>query len=268
MPELPDVAGFEARVRRTALHRRVERTVVHDTRLLGQRLTPQGLGRRLKGVEFTETRRHGKYLMMRASEAGWLVLHFGMTGFPQCVEEGEALPDYTRLQLELTDGGQFAMSCRRMLGEVDFVEAPEKLADAKALGPDALDASVNRDAFRRMFAGRGGMMKSLLMDQGTIAGIGNVYADEILFQSGVHPKTRADQLSDDALNGVHRVMRRVLSTAARRCAKGQPLPSRYLTVHRDRNNGCPDCGGQLETVEVSGRTTYLCPACQEPPKAA
>lgn len=262
MPELPDVASFEAYLNRAAIPHTVARLSVSDERILDDGLTAQGLGRRLKKARLSETRRHGKYLLVHAGNSGWLALHFGMTGYPRFYDAGDDPPGHTRLRLDFTDGSHLAIVWQRMLGDVAFAETPGELAEAKDLGPDALDDGVDADRFAAMYTGRKGMVKPALMDQSTVAGIGNVYADEILFQAGVHPKRACNDLGEKAWRTMHRVMRRVLRTASRRRSEGKRLPSGYLLRARETDGQCPNGHGDLEKTKVSGRATWLCSRCQ------
>ena len=106
------------------------------------------------------------------------------------------------------------------------------------------------------------MIKPALMNQKLIAGIGNLYADEILFQAGVHPETRADELSNADFGRLFRVMRRVLRIASDRLADVDRFPRGYLLPRRGEGEPCPACGRDMERVTVSGRTSVFCPGCQ------
>ncbi len=226
-------------------------------------ISPSTLRRRLQGRELESTRRYGKHLFLRITDDGWLRLHFGMTGSPAYyrngAEEGPD-PEHTRLRLDFEGGGHMAYINVRRLGEIGLVEDPERFVEEEALGPDALDPDFDAEALAELLAGRRGAVKSTLMDQSHIAGIGNVYADEILFQAGIHPETEAGALEPDQVETLHRQMRRVLEAAID--ARVQDFPEWFLLTHRGGDMRCPECGGELETTEVSGRTTYVCPRRQ------
>ena len=109
------------------------------------------------------------------------------------------------------------------------------------------------------------MIKSTLMDQSLVAGLGNVYSDEILFQAGVHPRRKADTLDTDELRALYRVMRRVLRVTTDRRADPGEFPRGYLTARREEGAACPCCDDRVETCTVSGRKSYVCPYCQPAP---
>ncbi|MFP4053938.1 MAG: Fpg/Nei family DNA glycosylase [Phycisphaerae bacterium] len=264
MPELPDVAGFQQYLDSTALRKSVSHTHVPVRKVLDD-ATPQLLSRRLKGKSLKESRRHGKYLFARAPDAGWLVMHFGMTGELQYSEESEEMPEHTCVALDFENGGQLAFRCPRKLGRVSFAEDVDEFLRDHDLGPDALDDSLSADRFVELLGDRRGSIKSALMDQSLIAGIGNIYSDEILFQAGLRPDSKVDQLSEKQVRIIYRVMRRVLATASRHGGDLRKLPPRYMLPDRSPHKPCPRCDGKLRKKTVSGRSAIYCPNCQSKP---
>jgi formamidopyrimidine-DNA glycosylase len=122
---------------------------------------------------------------------------------------------------------------------------------------------IKRDEFVSVFRNKNTQAKPALTDQSLISGIGNIYADEILFQAGIHPRKKVSELSDDELVHVYEVMRHVLQTAVAAGADISKLPADFLLPHRKEGNNCPRCKGPLETIKISGRTTFFCPSCQK-----
>ena len=109
------------------------------------------------------------------------------------------------------------------------------------------------------------MIKSRLMDQHIIAGIGNIYSDEILFQARVHPRTATDELDEEALRTVFDKMKTILKTAIDYDAEPSHFPDDFIIPRRHEDGECPVCGDNVERVKVSGRSAYFCPRCQEEP---
>jgi formamidopyrimidine-DNA glycosylase len=105
-------------------------------------------------------------------------------------------------------------------------------------------------------------LKSVLMDQSLISGIGNIYSDEILFQAGIHPEKGVDTLDEKAIHHLFMTLREVLETAIEAGAEIEKLPDTFLIPHREKKGVCPRCGLPLHTVTVSGRTSYYCPQQQ------
>lgn len=145
---------------------------------------------------------------------------------------------------------------------IGLIDEPAGFVEAEGLCPDALDSRLDRAAFREMLAGRRGMVKSALTGQSLIAGIGNIYGDEMLFQAAIHPKAAARELDEQQANALYRAMRHVLRLAIERQADPERLPRSWLLPHRREGERCPRCGGSIERVKVSRRTGYFCPACQ------
>ena len=265
MPELPDVELFKRHLDGTCLGRTIRHVTVNDARILSD-ISASELARRLDGVQLTGSQRHGKHLLVSLQPPGWLTLHFGMNGSLKHFEEGERDPPYDRVRFDFADGHHLAYVNPRLFGHVGLATDAEAFIAEEGLGPDALDSRFDFVAFERALAGRKRNVKSLLMDQTVIAGIGNIYSDEILFQAGIHPRERCDRLSGDAKKRLFRCIKEVLQTAVDAGAGADRLvdrlPRRFLIPQRERGRRCPRCGAEIAAVKFSGRTAYYCPRCQ------
>ena len=266
MPELPDVEGFKNTLDRHALGRKVEAADVLDERIV-EGIEPSRLIDALRGCSLTRSERYGKILLVETDgdggAAGWLVMRFGMTGelvFEECRDA--ALPRHTRLVLDPGEAGRLAYRSQRMLGHVTLVADRDRFIERLELGPDGLSPALDRQRLRAALERRRGPVKSLLMDQSLVAGIGTVYADEILFQARLHPATRGTELTDRQIGRLARTLKRVLRTAAERGGDVDRLPKRYLLPQRRPGGRCPACDGSIETAKIGGRTACFCPACQ------
>jgi formamidopyrimidine-DNA glycosylase len=198
MPELPDVEGFKRVLAKNALGKTIIRVVVNDARILGK-LPARTFVYRLNGAKLVEARRHGKHLMASVDRGGWLTLHFGMSGALQFVRKPDSEPPFTRVRLDFADNGSLAYTNKRMLGRVGLVKDAADFVTAEKLGPDALDRRLGFAAFRAAVFGIKRDVKAVLMDQRVIAGIGNIYSDEILFQARINPAERMDKLAPTQL---------------------------------------------------------------------
>lgn len=260
MPELPDVEIFKRYLNATALHRKIAKVRAADDRVLTG-VSLRTLQRRMEGHQFLQTDRHGKHLFVKIEDDGWLMLHFGMTGFLQFYKKTETRPDHVRFEVEFEDGYRLAYDNQRLLGRVAVTKHPRTFASDENLGPDAKE-DLSPGAFRDLMQGRSGMIKSTLMNQEVIAGIGNVYADEILFQAGIHPKVSIEDLSGEDLERVYRAMQTVFEKAVAAKAQPEDMPEDFLLPRRQPGEPCPRCGGTVEKIKVSGRSGYMCPECQ------
>ncbi len=269
MPELPDVCGFERYLQSTALKQRVARSHLTAERLL-LGVTRQRLQSRLKGARLQRTLRRGKWLLVELHDdgrsRGWLGLHFGMTGelryFEATRPQPDVLPEHTRLLLSLENGYHLAYQSQRLLGYVTHVNNPAAFFEQQEVGPDALEGGLDPAGLERRLQGRRAQIKTALMDQSLQAGIGNVYADEILFQAEVHPATPIPELKATQLRHLQRVIQRVLRVACRHGGEVQALPRTYLLPHREQGARCSRCGGRIAKIRIAGRPTYLCESHQ------
>lgn len=260
MPELPDVEIFGHALEAAALSKTINTVDIDENRIL--KTGPSELRSTLQRDAFEATYRHGKYLFAELSNASrLLVLHFGMSGFLQMHGKGETPPHHTHLDIHFNDGSSLAYSCMRKLGVIDLTESISDYCSREALGPDAL--AVSEADFKSMLMAHRGMVKSTLMDQTIIAGLGNIYTDEILFQAGIYPKKKAKQLTDEEMLRIHNRMETVLQKAVEKHADPDQFPGSFITPLRQEEARCPKCQTSLEKMKVAGRSTYYCPACQQ-----
>jgi formamidopyrimidine-DNA glycosylase len=259
MPELPDVETYRRYLNATGLHQRIASTDVESAAVLAG-TTPRGLARALEGTSFESTRRHGKYLFASLARGGWLVLHFGMTGELKYFKHREDAPDYTQCLITYDNGFHLAYAAPRKLGRIGLTDSPQRLIQDKELGPDALD--LNAEAFVELASKRRGSIKPWLMNQEIMAGIGNIYSDEILFQAGLHPRRSVGELDETTLRRLHRVLCSVLEAAIKARVDPIQMPAGFLLPHRRKGGRCPKCGTHLKTVKAAGRTAWYCPRCQ------
>lgn len=260
MPELPDLRVLEEYVDATSLHRRIEDVMLRAD--LVSDPVPQRIRDGLRGAAFEETRRHGKHLFIRAGDRGWLHLHFGMTGDLVAYSTGEQ-PEHTELRVDFADGSHLACTSTRRFGEISWVEDVDRYVEDAGLGPDPLEDDLDAAALRERFSGRSGTLKGTLMTQEVVAGLGNLYVDEILFQAGLHPESETGHLDDADLEHLATTMHEVVEAAVAARADPGRLPDDWLLPHREPGEPCPRGDGTIERIEVSGRATYLCPGHQE-----
>lgn len=252
MPELPDVEGFRRTFDRYAAGKTVGS--VHVDRGVARNATPQAIGRALKGRSLSRSDRKGKWLIC-ATDGATLLLHFGMTG--DLIWNAEDHP-HNRMTLELDDGDLVFRDMRKLGGVWIARDAGELDQTLARVGPDAV--KVSKKEFLERVSRRRGSIKSALMDQTVVSGLGNLTVDESLWRARIAPKRAAASLSDDELPALNRSVNSVLRSAS----KVGHVPGRrgWLTGARDRSGACPRCGARLERATVAGRTTYWCPSCQ------
>jgi formamidopyrimidine-DNA glycosylase len=264
MPELPDVEIFNRLVLGHCRGRTIAQALVRDPGIL-QGISTDALEARLKGKEMRSSARHGKHLFILFQHDA-LVMHFGTNGSLELVPPDGTEPAYTRLFLYFDGGGCLAYVNPRRLGGVGLCASVEEFIGRSGLGPDVLDDGFDLRAFAAILAGSKRDVKAVLMDQRLMAGLGNIYSDEVLFQAGIHPQTPARNIVEASAARLFGAMRETLETAIR-CGAGsegavERLPKDFLLPQRHRGGHCPRCGTALTAAKHAGRTSYYCPRCQ------
>ena len=260
MPELPEVETFKCYLDATSLHRRITSVEVRDAYVL-QDISARELTRGLKRRRFENSRRHGKYLFVRADDQAWLRLHFGMTGSLHYLNGDEQPPKTARVLFHFAKNNRLAFDDQRKFGEIGLIRNVDEFLRKRGIGPDALDVSFSQ--FKSMLRTHRGKVKAILLNQKLIAGIGNLYADEILFRARIHPATETRRSSDQNLARLFRATRYILEKAIARKADADRIPKSWLLSHRGKQGKCPRCGRKLESATVGGRTSWFCAHCQK-----
>jgi formamidopyrimidine-DNA glycosylase len=260
MPELPDVETFKRYLDATSLHQRISSVDLESAYVL-KGVSARELARGLRGRCFECSRRHGKHLFVRADGNIWLRMHFGMTGSLQYFKHEQKAPTYTRVLFIFTNRHGLAFQDQRKFGEVGLLKDVDEFLKKRALGPDALEISPSQ--FREIFEKHRGAVKAILLNQKLIAGIGNIYADEILFRARVHPATQISVLRGKTVTKLFRATRYILKAAIEAKADADRMPKSWLLPHRGRGSKCPRCGRELKSSRIGGRTAWFCAHCQK-----
>lgn len=273
MPELPEVETIKNDLREAVVGRRLKKAEVRDSRVIWHAVDG-GFERAIAGERIVDVGRRAKYLLFRLSSGRYLVVHLIITGQLLLTQPDEPLRRATRLILYLDDGRQLRLVDNSHLARVHLVE-PEEL-DSKLhldeLGPEPLSGEFTSEGFAERLRGRGATIKSLLLDQHVVAGLGNIYADEVLFKARVHPAEPAKNLSPDQVGRLYRAIRSTLreaiayrGTTTRNYLDARGRKGGYqrrLLVFRRQGQPCEGCPGQVQKITVAGRQTFICPSCQ------
>jgi formamidopyrimidine-DNA glycosylase len=260
MPELPDVETFKRYLDRTSLHQRIVGVDVRDAYVLKD-VSATKLARRLKGCRFESSCRHGKHLFVRTDADWWLRLHFGMTGSLCFVTPKENTPPHSRVLFVFEKNRCLAFDDQRKFGEIGLVEDIDEFLRERGLGPDALKVSFSQ--FKEGFHKHHGAVKTILLNQKLIAGIGNIYADEILFRARIHPAMQVSALRERTVAKLFRAARYILKKAIDAKADAELMPKSWLLLRRGKGGKCPRCGRELKSATIGGRTAWFCANCQK-----
>ena len=269
MPELPEVETYRRYLEQTSLRQTIEAIDVEDYKLL---TTPyDSLTEQLVGRSFVGTRRVGKNLFIFTDDTTILRMHFGMTGDLAYYHASIERPRHARIVFHFKSGFNLGFICPRKFERIGLVSSVEAFLATKKIAPDGLE--ITMDQLAKNLQKRKSPIKSVLLDQSTVAGLGNWIVDEVLFQAKVHPEQMSNQLSESEVNAVHSAIGLVLRTAINHEANYAQFPTSFLIHSREwsaspytdqptRHLQCP-CGlVAVAHSRVGGRATYFCPKCQ------
>jgi formamidopyrimidine-DNA glycosylase len=248
MPELPE-AERARQTLESALGRRIARVDDSDTYVTRPH-QPGEIADALIGHELASAHRRGKFLWLETDGGPVLGLHLGMAGKIVVDGAAEDVSRWDRFAIEFEDGTRLALRDSRRLGRA--ILNP----DFSHVGPDA--AGVGRDEFRRLIGRGHTAVKARLLNQRAISGVGNLLADEALWQARIDPQRNTGSLHDSDLDRLRRVLRSAIRTAVK---KGGVHTGRFVRARRYEGY-CPRDGHALSRATVGGRTTYWCPVCQ------
>ena len=275
MPELPEVETTRRHLAAAMVGRRIDRVEVRHPRMVRRQARPSDFGDRLAGRTVDRLDRIGKFLLTRLSGDITWVTHLGMSGRAEIAPEGRGQARHTNVVVGLDDGIEFRLVDPRTFG---FVAAylPDELeaSSVASLGPDVLDDLPRSPELARRMKGRAVPIKPLLLDQRFLAGLGNIYADEVLFRAGVSPFRTAGSLDRSEVAGVRAAVRPVLEAGLRYGGTSLGdltflLPDgragEYLSrlkVYGREDEPCRRCGTRIRRGMLRQRSTFWCPECQ------
>jgi formamidopyrimidine-DNA glycosylase len=272
MPELPEVETVRSRLEPGLVGRRFQRVEIVDGRLTRPE-SPDAVAAELQDERVEAVRRRGKYLVVAFESGRVLLVHLRMTGGFHHPAPDQATP-HRRAEVQLDDGTTLAYNDVRRFGTWLLLE-PGELEDylAARIGSEPLESAFTTAAFGRALAGRRAPIKGALLDQKAVAGVGNIYADEALWQARIHPLRPAGELDPDEIAELRRAVRAVLRKGIERSGATlrdyrDPAGGRGRMQHEFRVYGrggepCERCGTPIAKIRVAGRGTWFCPSCQQ-----
>lgn len=273
MPELPEVETTVRDLRRFLPGRTIDKVLYADWPRLIQTHPPEILSQLLAGEQVLGLDRRAKYVIINLTNEKFLVFHRKMTG-NLLFREGDAPPDkYTHVVIGFTDGTELRFTDLRKFGRVYLFLGQAELDGLLArLGPEPLLDTFTTKHFQEILRPRKGTLKTLLLNQDLLVGLGNIYVNEALFVSGLHPQRTAQSLNDTEREKLYHAIRQVLNSGIEN--RGTTL-SDYLDgegnkgrnqetlfVHFREKEPCRTCGTPIMKIVVGQRGTYLCPTCQ------
>jgi len=275
MPEMPEVEAYKRYISSHCLHKKIKDVSISQKRLIKKGSTD--FKKDLVGSTFTNVQREGKYVVIAVSSDYKLVMHFGLTGFVVVAKAGEKVK-YSCVAFTFDNNKTLHWCDIRKFGKIWLVKSIDEVKGLKDLGPDPLKLSYA--AFLKIVKeNERKNIKSFLMDQSIIAGIGNEYSDEILFQAGIDPHHKIKDLSAGQIKKTYAHMRAILRYAtnlriknSKKLGKQQwfsadddtQFKSAYLITHRHTDHRCPKNNSHtLKKATIGGRSSYYCPIDQK-----
>lgn len=277
MPELPEVETVVRDLRAHGLPDSVIRSVaVRWPRTIAE-LPPDAFCRALAGKTITDVSRRAKFIVVNLDSGDRLLIHLRMTGKLRFTAPGERPGPHDHVSLHLTDGRELIFNDTRKFGRFRLTQPGDD--PFAALGPEPLEADFTPTLFKQRLKGKTRQIKPLLLDQTTVAGLGNIYVDEALWQARIHPERRADTLTAAEIRRLHAAIRTVLQRAIDNAGTtlGSGEANFYSVAGRRGRNAdalkvfrrdgmpCPRCGTVIDRIVVAQRGTHLCPRCQKCP---
>ena len=285
MPELPEVETVARGLRRTILGRRILSVTLAKTDFIDD---PVALEQHLPGRRIEAVDRHGKFMLLRLSalsgamnattngDAGpaSLLVHLGMTGQIAPSPAAQPLEKHTHVCLLLDDGRELRYVDPRRFGRIAYLTEAPLAEELIGFGADPLE--VSKEEFANRICGRRARIKALLLDQGVLRGVGNIYADESLWRAKIHPARLGANLNRKQAETLRRVLLEILQKAI--VMRGSSIsdfldaegqPGEYQRHHRAygrEGKNCYRCKTPIRRAIVAGRSSYFCPKCQHSPR--
>jgi len=274
MPELPEVETYVRELNPNLQGRTIVSAQVSWPRIIAVP-SVEIFTEKIIGQCFADAKRRGKYMLLGLTSGNTLMVHLRMTGKLR-VYPADVKPDkHTHVVLALDDGHHLHYHDTRKFGRIWLVNDPHAILHK--LGPEPLGDDFTPDVLTQQFAGRRSAIKALLLDQSIIAGLGNIYVDEVLFASRIHPLRAGNNLTASEITTIHGAIQHILSHAIDKggSSLGGSSLQNYLRpggeqggyqethrVFRRTGQPCPVCSETIERIVVAQRSTHFCPRCQ------
>jgi formamidopyrimidine-DNA glycosylase len=251
MPELPEVNTFKEYFDGTSLNQKIIDVSISDGKII-RNIEENVFVEKLVNRTFIGSSRRGKYLFVHLDNSTHVLFHFGMTGDIKYYSEAEERPKYERLHILFEGGSKLGFDCLRKFGRVEHIENLSAYIDNLGLGVDALE--ITEDDFLEKMGARSGPIKGFLLNQKLVAGVGNLYADEICYQTKVHPGSKVGAIPKKKRKEIFHVMRSILTFAIERAAHYKDYPDDWFWKWRVKGGETEK--GEIMMEKIAGRTTF------------
>jgi len=280
MPELPEVETIRRGLQRKIKNKQIKDIVINVDKIvkkpyLGEFIT------KIKGKKIKEIDRRGKYIIIHLDSEDKLIVHLGMTGlliypYDNKITEEEINPKHNHLIFTFTDGTQLVFNDVRRFGKIFLVSNIDEVESIAKLGVEPLEDYFTEEVFIQILnKKKNGKIKSFLMKQEFIVGLGNIYANEVLYRSNIHPLRPVSSLNKKEIKNLYQQIKLVLGEAVKlrgstvadeayRDTDGEKGKfAKKLQVYARKGEPCIKCGHSIEVARIEGRSSFICPQCQK-----
>lgn len=282
MPELPEVETLRRQLEKEVLKKTCAEIETKSSRVF-RRVKPQVLSKELVKKTVEAIGRKGKYLIIEFSQGLALIIHLGMSG--QLIyktkkpsrakkQDNEVVSPHRHLTIKFSDHSQLSYIDSRTFGQIHLLKEGQELKELSELGFDPIEGGLPWVEFASLITQQNTTLKNILTNQSLIAGIGNIYADEILFAAGLRFDRKPESLSAQEIRRLYRSIGEVLNEAIR--LRGSTLADKsyvdlygnfgefqeHHNVYAREGLPCKRCRGQIQRIKHQGRSTFFCPLCQ------
>lgn len=271
MPELPEVETIVRGLRKTVLGKKIKSLKIFSSRVLHS--PPAFLKKNLINQRIQEISRRGKNIIIKLSSGDLLLIHLGMTGNLFYLNRPVLMGKHDHVDLEFSDKTHLRYSDIRKFGKFKLIKSSQVREEGvlKKLGPEPL--KISRNDFVKLLQKRKGRIKSVLLNQSVLAGIGNIYADEALWEAKIHPLKKVSDLSRNKLIKLHQAIQKIFKKAIK--AGGSSVDNYrdvdgksgffqfYHKVYGREGEPCKRCGTKIKRIIISQRSAHFCPECQK-----
>ena len=252
MPELPEVNTFKKYFEGTSLNQKIVDVSISDGKII-RNISEGDFTERLIGRSFLSCYRRGKYLFSKLDNNAYILFHFGMTGDFKYYFDEEDRPKYERFHIVFEGGAKLGFDCLRKFARIEFIEDLEIYIKDLGLGMDALE--ITEGEFLKKMEGRSTTIKGFLLNQKLLAGVGNLYADEICYQTRIHPGSKVNAIPKKKRKELFKAMQSILTFAIERAVHYQDYPDDWFWEWRVKGGKTEK--GEIVVEKIAGRTTYF-----------
>lgn len=270
MPELPEVETVRRKLEEVVLNKEIKDISIFYERII-RKPDPEAFKKFLIGKEFIGVERKGKHLIFKLNNKV-IVSHLRMEGKFNYVLSSEPFNKHDHIIFHFDNGYDLRYNDVRKFGTMDLVNNENEVSSVDELGLEPMDPNLNKEYLKDLLSKKKTNIKQSLLDQSIIAGLGNIYVDEVLFDSKILPTRNANKLTDNEISSLIVSVNKIISSAINlggssiRTYNSLGVKGSMQNLHKvygKNGQNCPNCNNNIEKIKIGGRGTHYCPKCQK-----